>query len=786
MQLWIVAFFLGICFLQLLPAIPIFSITFCIIACPATACLSTFRNKYCLVIFGFAFGFFWALTHVCLVTSWSLPKDLEKKTLVISGDVASLPQTNDLYTSFIFATDTVGQEKVATKIKLSWSGTRPNIIVGDKWQLLVRLKRPHGLLNPGGFDLEKYLFAEHIRATGYVLPSTMNQLLAANWYSHPLDRLRQKLQQKIAQALFKEKSAGIISALLVGDENAISTSEWQLLRATGTSYLVAISGLHIGFVATIGFLLIQFFWRRVSKLTLWLPSQRIGAIAAFFAGLIYAAISGFSIPTQRSLLMLIVFLGAIFFKRHFTSWHTFSLALFCVLLVDPLALLTKGFWLSFIAVAAILYAVNYSKYVKLETSITQPALAWLYAKWIKYWQLQLTITIALMPLSLLLFQQLSFVAIIANIVALPGVCLIVVPLGLLASSFMFFPGYLGGWILTLAAKIMSMIYFWLACCSKLSFFCWQHAVVNYWVFTAAIIGMLCLLAPRNFPAKWLGIIWFLPLIFYLPKGPGPNEVWFTLLDVGQGLASVIRTQKHVLVYDTGIKQYKSDSGETVVLPFLASYGLKDIDMMVVSHGDNDHIGGANSILAADKVSKLITSVPERFAPGRAEHCYAGQTWQWDGVKFQILAPNANTTYDGNNSSCVLRITCGKNSLLLTGDIEREAEDFILSNTSLNLQSSILVAPHHGSRTSSSPEFVVAVKPSYVLFPTGYLNRFHFPVQSVIKRYLAIDSKMFNTEATGAITFKIKADSAILEPELYRNMYRHYWSDVCETKYISNN
>ena len=316
--------------------------------------------------------------------------------------------------------------------------------------------------------------------------------------------------------------------------------------------------------------------------------------------------------------------------------------------------------------------------------------------WWKWGRAQFVVVLGLMPLSLLLFQQFSLISFVANIIAIPVVGFVIVPLSLVGS--------LTGikWLLIIAEKIMSWLWIYLQWLSSYHFLVWHHAVVNGWVLAAALIGILLLLAPRGIPRRWLGVIWLLPLFFYQPCGPKPGQVWFTLLDVGQGLASVVRTEHHVLIYDTGPKYNDNfDAGSAMVVPFLQHFAINKVDMLVVSHGDNDHIGGSQSILSMLQVNHILTSVPDRFPNHNAQYCRTGQTWQWDGVKFNILSPSGNLGLQGNAASCVLKITDGKNSILLTGDIEALTEQILVKNYLNELKSSILVAPHHGSNSSST-------------------------------------------------------------------------------------
>jgi competence protein ComEC len=729
-------------------------------------------NKIVTLTSMLIFGLCWALLRAHLIASWELPKTEELHDLVVVGNIASLPQETERDVSFILATKSINSKSVATKLKLSWYGAHPQLVAGDQCQLHVRLKRPHAIFNPGGVDLEKQWFEKGIRAIGYVVANPENKLITTSNY-YPVLQLRQRLQQQIMSAQLKQKLSGVVTALVIGDESQITRAEWQTMQQTGTSYLVAISGLHIGLVAGIIFFLVKFLWSRGSRLPLLIPAKKVAALASFVMGLIYSLLSGFSIPTQRAMVMLTVFLATQFFQRHLPPWRAFFIALFGVLFLNPFAILTIGFWLSFTAVAVIIFVTQGRK------NFTPHKIKW-YASLqnclAKYWRMQLALMIGLLPFTLLFFQQTSFSAILANIIAMPGVCLVVVPIALLGVFGLIFPSSFGSWIIMLANKILVLIWWWLEQCTNLHWLFWQHAIPNFWVLLAAVGAVAILLAPRGFPAKAIGLIWLLPLFFYRQTTPQYGDFWFTLLDVGQGLASVLQTQHHLLIYDTGLKQFTNDTGTTVINPFLRQLGISDVDVLMISHGDNDHIGGAVSVIAQNNVHKIITSVPGQFCGLNAHYCFSGQKWEWDGVEFTVLSPAFDAIFAGNNASCVLKVSNGKNSLLLTGDIERESENSLIASNAANLAADVIVAPHHGSATSSTLEFISAVKPRMVFFPVGYRNRFRFPAKSVVKRYQALGAQLFDVASGGAIFLQFPAHSKMLVPSLYRHDQRHFWND----------
>lgn len=702
----------------------------------------------------------WGIWHAQRILSWHLPDTLEGKPVVMRGYISSLPQIERHYAQFEFHLTQLNGQPQSAKLRLMWYHLpQVKLQVGDEWQLQARLKKPHGLVNPGGFDYEQWLFANGIRATGSVLRSASNRLIGHNVWRYPINRCRQHLQETIRQYLSQQPTAGLITALVMGAQAGISQTQWQIMRATGTNHLMAIAGVHIGFVAGFIYVIAQWLWRCFPFLLLKVPAHLAAALAAFVAALGYSALAGFSLPTQRALIMLAVVLWGLWSRRELAPWNAWFLALWLVLIWDPLAVLSVSFWLSFGAVAAILYGI---------AGRLRPG-GW----WWKYGRVQWVISLGLMPLSLLLFQQASLISLFANLIAVPAVGFLVLPLCLSGTLLLLIYQPIGYGLLWGSAKVIAGIWQLLAWFAQLHGAVWEQGMPNVWVLAATVIGIAWLLAPRGLPGRCFGLLWLCPIIFYQAPAPKKGELRFTLLDVGQGLASVVQTAEHSLVFDAGPPMGAwDDAAQRVIMPFLRSSGIRRIDQLVISHGDSDHKGGANSLLQSTPVAQILTSVPEQFATFLAQVCRSGQHWEWDGVDFRVLYPPAELLHQNNNSSCVLRIQSGKTVLLLTGDIEKSAEEFLV-RTHVPLAADILVAPHHGSKTSSTPDFVHEVNPRYVLFPVGYKNRYHFPSRIVVKRYEKINSIGLNTADSGAITVNIKAGDKV-EVKQYRKERRRFW------------
>ncbi len=686
-----------------------------------------------------------------------LPRALEGRDLVIEGAVADLPQVTDYGYRFPFDVHTSrdGERDVKIPARILLSARAGEVVprAGESWRLQVRLKRPHGFQNPGGFDYEAYLLRQGIRARGNV--RAWQQRLPSPAPRYAVDRVREAIGERIRAALPDHPQAGIVEALANGHARGIERRQWDVLRRTGTLHLVAISGLHISLVAAIAFFIGRWLWSLPGRTVLWLPAQQAGAIAGFMAAAGYAALAGFVVPTQRALIMAAVVFGALLWRRRFASTQVLAAALLAVLAYDPLAVHAPGFWLSFAAVAVIFLVMR------------EDDRAW----WKRWISLQWAIAIGLLPITLVLFQQISLVGPFANTVAIPVFDLLAVPL-VLAGIALSGVGLEGVAALAwqAAAGLLNLLWPVLEWLSTPSWGQWWQPQPPAWATVCAVVGVLLLLAPRGMPGRWVGAVWLLPVLLVRPPGPAAGEVWMTLLDVGQGLAVVVRTQHRTVVFDTGPRYSSSfDAGESVVVPYLRQAGVRRIDRLVVSHGDRDHAGGMESLLAALPVDRVMSSVP---AIASHERCVAGRGWSWDEVQFEILNPPDGVIGSHNNDSCVLLITSRHGRILLPADIEKKTERWLVETLGRGLQADVLVAPHHGSRSSSSQRFLETVRPRLVLIPVGYRNAYRHPHPAVVERYRALGVRQLDSPAGGAIELRLRAGG--METGLYRIDHRRYW------------
>lgn len=733
-------------------------------------------------------GFLWAMFRADLVVSNDLVRSIEGDTVIVTGHVVSLPEIIDSGTRFEFLIDAMrtqsGSElKTPGKVRLGWYRGKFLPRPGEYWQLHVRLKRPYGFSNPGGFDYEAWLFQHRIRATGYVRNDGKNILLDGatgnlEFALSSINHQRYLLRDLINRADIDDFGKSFLLALGLGDRSKIDTNDWQTLTQTGTSHLLAISGLHIGLVAGVFFFMGRWLWTLSGNLPLKLAAQRFAAISGLSGAFIYAALAGFSIPTQRALIMLTVLLLSVLFNRKIVIGKLIALSLLVVLIIDPFATMDAGFWLSFVAISIIAYGMTCRVHVNQTNKLSDQTDLW----W-KWGRVQYLVAIGLLPVLVLWFQQYPLLGIVANIVAVPYVSLIVVPLTLLGIVLLhvYFP--VGELVCQLAGQALEFLWPYLEYLSNLEITLWQSAAPSLFALAAGMTGVLIILLPKGFPARWLGMLILLPLLFPQSESPQPGEFWLTQLDVGQGLAAVIQTQNHALIYDTGDRfSAKFNAGRAVIIPFLKQQNIQQVDKLIVSHGDRDHIGGAKAILEQYPDILVLSSATEKIQHAFVDACVEGQRWRWDGVDFEILNPLAsgmtaqdrsrNNLYEGNNNSCVLKVGNDKYSVLLTGDIEQATESRLIRMSPEKLSVNVLIAPHHGSRTSSSAAFIDKVSPAIVVFPVGYRNRFGFPKQDIISRYESRQVKILNTARDGALSFRFT--TAEMTVSRHRQQHWRFW------------
>ncbi|MEO7400394.1 MAG: DNA internalization-related competence protein ComEC/Rec2 [Polaromonas sp.] len=756
--------------------------------------------------------------------SGALDPALEVRDITVTGTVLAMPQISEDAVRFRLAVESAhlnGQTvRLPPQILLGWySGfagretkassaeysdaselalelqRKPQPLrAGERWQMTVRLKAPHGNSNPHGFDYELWLWEQGIQATGYVRAGPHDEpplRLPDSWrtWFYPVEQARQAVREAIYQRVDNRQLAGVLAALVVGDQNAIERADWDVFRATGVAHLMSISGLHITMFAWLASLLLGRLWRLSVRLTprlcLALPASQAGALGGLVLATLYALFSGWGVPAQRTIWMLAT---VVLLRQSGRQWpwlQIWLLAMAVVVALDPWALLQAGFWLSFVAVG-VLFATDSGANKDHESRATgifsskNPLKAVFWSGWLsgalaglgRAAREQWVITLALTPLSLLLFNQVSLVGLLANAVAIPWVTLLLTPLAML--GVLWPPMWdAAAWTVALLALFLQ----WLASWTMASV---SVAAAPSWCAAAGVLGggLLALRLPWQWRA--LGIPLLLPVLLWQPVRVAPGQFELLAADIGQGNAVLVRTATHTLLYDTGPRfSRESDAGNRVLVPLLRALGER-LDMLVLSHRDSDHIGGAPAVLAMQPQASLLSSIEDSHelqALRKSRRCVAGQHWDWDGVAFDVLHPAA-ADYDlankSNAMSCVLRVSSGAQTALLVGDIEAPQELRLVAAVPERLKANVLLAPHHGSKTSSSAAFLDAVQPGLALVQACYRNRFGHPVALVVERYDARGIRLLRSPQCGAASWQSSQPAQVT---CQRQQGQRYWHHV---------
>lgn len=714
----------------------------------------------------------------------ALAASLEGRDMVLTGAIAAMPQRLDGGQRFAFAVDQAslaGQPApVRGTVLLGWwhgdgvagpPEPSPALRAGDRWQFTVRLRAPHGQLNPHGFDQELSLWEQGMHATGSVRTGAgqaLPQHLGASG-RHRVERWRQAVRDAILARVADPARAGVLAALVVGDQRAIERADWDVFRATGVAHLMSISGLHVTMFAWLAAGLLRRAWQRSPRLCLAVPAQHAALVGGVLLAAAYALFSGWGVPAQRTVWMLAT-VGALRLSGLRWPWPLVWLLAACVVvLFDPWALLQAGFWLSFVAVGVLFASAPAGGAAAAATGLW-PRVAALLRE-------QAVVTIALAPLTLLLFGQLSLVGLPANLVAIPVVTLVVTPLALAGMALAPLWDVAGAVVAVLSAGLSAL--------AQVPGAVWSAATPPLPLAVAAMAGGVLLVLPGPGVLRAMGLPLLLPVLLWQPPRPAPGQFELLAADVGQGTSVLVRTAGHSLLYDAGPRYGgQSNAGHRILVPLLRALGERPA-RIVISHRDTDHSGGAPPVLAAHPQAQLWASFALHADAPEAEprpwvRCEAGQRWDWDGVQFEVLHPEA-TDYDGeparlrpNALSCVLRVSAGGRAALLTGDIERRQEQRLLARAAagaLTLRADLLLVPHHGSRTSSTEAFIDAVAPQVALVQAGWRNRFGHPVPQVMQRYERRGIARYLSAACGAASWSSAQPRHV---DCERERVRRYW------------
>lgn len=727
------------------------------------------RRPWCVLALAMLLA--WACTgwRAAAFAQTAMPAVWEGRDVRVQGVIADMPQASARGTRMRFEIEQAWAEgaqiRLPEAVMLSWYGEPPaeGLQAGQRWSWTVRLKAPHGERNPHSMDWELWMWSQGVQATGYVRQHSKGEGAAPQWLGQtmhaPVAQLRGRLLQAMqppAHASPREQASwGVVQALVTGAQSRITRADWQLFRDTGVAHLVSISGLHITMFAWLAVALVNAVWRRSVRCCLWLPAPLAAAWAGWCLATLYAVFSGWGIPAQRTIGMLLV---VVILRTQGRAWPwpmVWLTVLTVVVALDPWSLLQAGFWLSFVAVG-VLFATQPVDRNTRQRKYRHAGLRLLREQWV--------LGLALAPLTLLLFGQISVVGMLANLWAIPWVTLVITPLSMLGAIWSpLWPLAVHGvtamvWVLeAMAAWPVAVLYF---------------AQPAWWAAVAGVLGCLWLAMPWGWRWRLLGLPLIVPMLWWQPATPAWGQFDLLALDVGQGSAVLLRTQGHSLLFDAGPRWSEHvDAGERTVVPVLRALGV-DLSVLMISHADSDHAGGAQSVQQAFPQSRWLGAggVP----------CQAGQAWHWDGVYFQVLHPlpaalEVRATKSASNaSSCVLRVQShGGQRALLTGDIEVPQERALIRSAA-DVRADVLLVPHHGSTTSSSTAWIETVQPSLAIAQAGYRNRFGHPAAAVVQRYQRAGVRWVETPACGAAWWRSAQPEQV---ECERVNWRRYWAPV---------
>jgi competence protein ComEC len=694
------------------------------------------------VILFFLLGGLVAWGHLWWVQPTGMPNEAVIPNAVLQGKIASIPVSTKNKTQFIFLITLINGQKAHALVNLSWYNTSAAIHVDEQWKLITKMKQPRNFLNPGSYDFVQAMKTRHIYWVGYIRSGVIIQ--PAQTYNFL--SFREQLNNKLIQLAPNKRVAGVVQSLTLNTTTHISQEDWELFRRTGTTHLFGISGEHIALISGLSFFIFRYLWSRCAACCLKVPAHSMASAGGLIVALIYALLAGFAPPVQRALIGYLFYALSYLGIRRFTPWQVWRYALVGILCIEPHAVFMQGFYFSFLAVACLLLTHQRWRMAGYKNKIA----------------LQVSCLVGLMPLSLYWFSYGSVNGFIANLFAIPLVGFFIIPLSLITlciSSFNW------AWMIMLPLSwLINLLFTSLAWIERI-------AVINInWPLNSIelalpLLGALLLwvLLPIK-PFKYIALLWLI-LPFFPPKNIIPSgEALIQVLDVGQGLAVHVQTKNHVLLYDTGDQFFQgSDLGQMVILPFYKTVGVKKIDAIVISHPDRDHLGGLKSIENALPVQRLIVNDPKFYHRGLNCHHYS--EWVWDEVYFRFLPINM-AFKNKNNNSCILQISTSENQILLTGDIEKEAEDYLIRTYPAQLKSEVLIMPHHGSKTSSSYRFLLEVAPQYAIASLGFDNRFRFPHEKTLTTLKALKIPFYRTDHCGLIKLRLTKAKELSPPSCY--------------------
>ena len=680
-----------------------------------------------------------------------MPDSAGRVDRVVTGVIDEFPRTAAGTCRFrVRVGDIADRGPRLERILVTWYECQEPPRAGETWRFKLRVRAPRGLANPGGFDFEQWAFRENLSATGYVRDEPAPQRLAGCEAGPRLLCARAGLVERLRSWLDGNPGLPYVIALTTGARHMLADGDWEALRRTGTAHLFAISGLHVGVIAWFAWLAGSGLGRVVQRLPGGFRARHAAPGISFLAALSYAALAGFAVSTLRALAMITAVLVFTRLRRHGGFGAALGAALLVVLVPDPFAVLSPGFWLSFGAVALLALSVLGLRepasasggQVTSTTSYRVRRLA--VAQW--------RISLGLAPLVLVFFGEVSLIGAAINLMAIPLFSLLIVP-GLLAALLAAVVWPAGGvFLLDNGAGLLAAVMSMLSQLSVLDLAAWAPPDFGFLPATLALAGVVWLLAPRPAPARWAAPLLLVPAVMGLDRHLEQSEFAVTVLDVGQGLAVLVQAPEYNLLYDAGPRYLSSDAGDSVVLPAIGALGVRRLHALVVSHGDSDHAGGAASVLSAHPEAELIAPAPYGLEPKRYRRCVTGEQWTAGAVRFKALNPGPGAVSSGNDASCVLVVEVPGVRLLLPGDLESAGESRLV-DAGIDGQFDLVLSPHHGSSSSSTRRFVQAVRPRLVAHSTGFFNRWGFPRDVVVARWAGAGARQWDTGESGALRFE---------------------------------
>ncbi len=751
------SFLLGVLLFQTSRILPPY---YCLLLVPVCFLL-LLRYPLSFPLFFVSFGYCWAFLFSSHIIYPKLSYQLEGEDIQVTGVVAEVKSESPQFSKFIFNMDKASirqlSSQIPKKVMLSWYQPKQEIQPRQQCNFVVRLKKIWGYSNPGGMDYEKNMFIAGIGAKGYVRSGQCHKL---NLIESEQPSLRQQWITHFQQVAPRYQHSNLMQALTFGEREDIDQTQWQVLRETGTSHLLAISGLHLSAVSVVMFFLLN----RLARCNAWVcervPAQSIAAVSAMVIAIFYAYLAGFSLPTQRALIMVLVGLFAILLRRPVINIPVLSSALLLVLIINPLSVLNAGFWMSFLAVLFIFIVIN----------STQGK-----SKLFRIIAVQFYLGFALFPVSLLFFSQASIISPLVNLVAIPLVSFVLLPLLLVTQILFLFDLVMSDSMFIMLDQLFSWLWWGLQQSAEFEYSSLEFTPKILGV-VAYEVGLFMLVQSKGLPARHLAWVLLVGLFFIKEPQLNQGQMRLAVLDVGQGLALVVETKNYSLIYDAGVRSPSGfNTGDVVVLPYLKSRAISKVDLAIISHNDNDHSGGMHSLISQGVITDLMVSNrPELYDFENTRLCRAGDEWRWDGVEFKVLHPPKKWQSNDNNRSCVLQINHTTGSIILTGDIEKTAEEWLISQYGDYLSSDIIIAPHHGSKSSSNYRFVDLVRPQTVVFSAGYRNRYGFPHATITQRYEEMGAQLVDTVRQGAVIFLFDANDGLQMQAGHRQNNKRYW------------